>query len=66
MFFRKRPKIERDTELEKKIKDMDISWGEIFTMIIAFYQAILPYVLILFGVMLVLYFISMYFLTRGL
>ena len=66
MFFRKRHKIEKDTELEKKIKDMDITWGEIFTMIIAFYQAILPYVLILFGVMLALYFISMFFLTRGL
>lgn len=66
MFFRKRPKIERDIELEKKIKDMDITWGEIFAMIIAFYQAILPYVLILFAVMLGLYFLSMYFLTRGL
>ncbi|MBC8588356.1 hypothetical protein [Paratissierella segnis] len=64
MFSRKEPKTEKDVELEKKIKDMDISWGEIFTMIIAFYQAILPYVLILLGIMLGLYFLSMYFLTR--
>lgn len=64
MFSRKEPKTEKDIELEKKIKDMDISWGEIFTMIIAFYQAILPYVLILLGIMLGLYFLSMYFLTR--
>ena len=64
MFSRKEPRTEKDVELEKKIKDMDISWGEIFTMIIAFYQAILPYVLILLGIMLGLYFLSMYFLTR--
>ena len=64
MFSRKEPKTEKDIELGKEIKDMDISWGEIFTMIIAFYQAILPYVLILLGIMLGLYFLSMYFLTR--
>jgi type II secretory pathway component PulF len=64
MFSRKEPRTEKDVELEKKIKDMDISWREIFTMIIAFYQAILPYVLILLGIMLGLYFLSMYFLTR--
>jgi type II secretory pathway component PulF len=64
MFSRKEPKTEKDIELGKEIKDMDISWGEIFSMIIAFYQAILPYVLILLGIMLGLYFLSMYFLTR--
>ena len=55
-------KSESDMELEKDIKDMEFTWPEIFAMIIAFYKAIFPYMLILSAVLIGLYFLSMFLL----
>ena len=53
---------DEEIRLRKEIKDMEITWPEIFSMIIAFYKAIFPYVLILSIVFIGLFFVSMWFL----
>lgn len=55
-------KSESDMELEKEIKDMDFTWSEIFAMIIAFYKAIFPYMLILSAILIGLFILSMFLL----
>lgn len=55
-------KSEGDKALEKEIKDMEFTWSEIFAMIIAFYKAIFPYVLILGVIFIGLFILSMFIL----
>lgn len=55
-------KSDSDIELEKEIKDMDFTWPEIFAMIIAFYKAIFPYLLILSAILIGLFILSMFLL----
>lgn len=55
-------KSDSDVELEKEIKDMDFTWPEIFAMIIAFYKAVFPYVLILSAILIGLFILSMFLL----
>lgn len=55
-------KSDSDVELEKEIKDMDFTWPEIFAMIIAFYKAIFPYMLILSAILIGLFILSMFLL----
>lgn len=59
--FKKRLTDEEIRE-RKEIKEMEITWSETFSMIIAFYKAIFPYLLILSIIFIGLFFASMWFL----
>ena len=55
-------KSESDKALDKEIKDMEFTWPEIFAMIIAFYKAVFPYVLIISVILIGLFLLSMFIL----